>query len=116
MVVVLMVAEKPSLAESLAKILSNGRVKSRKGLNGACSVHEYSGSFLRHQDVTFKFTSVCGHVMSVDFPGKFNNWDQVEPRELFEAPIIKKEANPSLKMPKFLETEVRMFELISDSS
>ena len=22
-------------------------------------------------------TSVCGHVMSIDFPGKFNNWDKV---------------------------------------
>ena len=21
-------------------------------------------------------TSVCGHVMSIDFPGKFNNWDK----------------------------------------
>ena len=23
-------------------------------------------------------TSVCGHVMSIDFPGKFNNWDKVK--------------------------------------
>ena len=23
-------------------------------------------------------TSVCGHVMSIDFPGKFNNWDKVD--------------------------------------
>uniref|UniRef100_A0A4W4F4F1 DNA topoisomerase n=1 Tax=Electrophorus electricus TaxID=8005 RepID=A0A4W4F4F1_ELEEL len=66
---VLMVAEKPSLAQSIAKILSKGNCSSRKGLNGACSVHEYTGSFLG-QTVRFKMTSVCGHVMSLDFIGK----------------------------------------------
>ena len=27
-------------------------------------------------------TSVCGHVMSIDFPGKFNNWDKVNITEI----------------------------------
>lgn len=46
-----------------------GSCSSRKGLNGACSVHEYTGSFMG-QNVRFKMTSVCGHVMSLDFIGK----------------------------------------------
>ena len=75
---VLMVAEKPSLAQSLAKILSNGNMNSRKGMNGACSVHEYAGKF-NGDNVKFKMTSVCGHVMGVDFIGKYNNWDKVDP-------------------------------------
>lgn len=54
---ILMVAEKPSLAESIAKILSNGRLKSRKGLNNACSVHEFRGPFNGMRDCFFKFTS-----------------------------------------------------------
>uniref|UniRef100_A0AAR2M594 DNA topoisomerase n=1 Tax=Pygocentrus nattereri TaxID=42514 RepID=A0AAR2M594_PYGNA len=66
---VLMVAEKPSLAQSIAKILSKGNCSSRKGLNGACSVHDYTGSFMG-QNVRFKMTSVCGHVMSLDFTAK----------------------------------------------
>lgn len=41
---------------------------SRKGLNGACSVHEYTGSFVG-QSSRFKMTSVCGHVMTLDFIG-----------------------------------------------
>lgn len=50
---VLMVAEKPQLAQSLAKILSQGSLRSRRGMNGACSVHEYTGTF-RGQQAKFK--------------------------------------------------------------
>ncbi|NXA65859.1 TOP3B topoisomerase, partial [Mohoua ochrocephala] len=104
---VLMVAEKPSLAQSIAKILSRGNMSSRKGLNGACSVHEYTGSFLG-QSAHFKMTSVCGHVMTLDFIGKYNSWDKVDPAELFsKAPTEKKEANPKLTMVKFLQVEGR---------
>ena len=78
MVIALMVAEKPSLALSLAKILSNGNVSSRKGSNGACSIHEWNGK-LHGENVLFRMTSVCGHVMSCDFPPKYNNWDKVDP-------------------------------------
>ena len=75
-----MVAEKPSLAQSIAKILSNGNMTSRKGSNGACSVHEYRAKFAPINDtVLFKMTSVCGHVFGLDFIGKYNNWDKVDP-------------------------------------
>lgn len=103
---VFMVAEKPSLAQSLAEILSNKKCSSRKGFNGACSVHEWTGSF-HSQSVRFKMTSVCGHVMSLDFPGKYNNWDRVDPAELFRCPTEKKEATAKLKMPEFLSKEAR---------
>uniref|UniRef100_A0A9L0S6Y5 DNA topoisomerase n=1 Tax=Equus caballus TaxID=9796 RepID=A0A9L0S6Y5_HORSE len=104
---VLMVAEKPSLAQSIAKILSRGSMSSHKGLNGTCSVHEYTGTFAG-QAVRFKMTSVCGHVMTLDFLGKYNKWDKVDPAELFsQAPTEKKEANPKLNMVKFLQVEGR---------
>jgi hypothetical protein len=28
-------------------------------------------------------TSVCGHVMNLDFIGKYNNWDRVDPVSCF---------------------------------
>ena len=104
---VLMVAEKPSLAESLARILSNGKSRSRKGVSGSCPVHEFRGPFIHERDVLFKFTSVCGHLTSVDFPAKFNNWDKVDPFELFEAEIVHKEATPGLRLMKHLEVEAK---------
>lgn len=78
MEVVFMVAEKPSLAEALAKLMSRGSHNSHRGSNGACSIHEWNGIF-RDRPARFKMTSVCGHVMTLDFFGKFNNWEAVDP-------------------------------------
>ncbi len=102
-----MVAEKPSLAQSIAKILSNNQTVSRKGFNNACSIHEWSGKFMNYGNCKFRMTSVCGHVMSLDFHSKYNSWDKVDPSELFNAETLKKEATPNLKMPAFLEKEAR---------
>jgi hypothetical protein len=55
---VVMVAEKPSIAEVLARSLSGGR--SFKG-DSRIPLHEYRGSFLG-QDAAFSVTSVMGHV------------------------------------------------------
>ncbi len=76
--IVFMVAEKPSLAQSISKILSNNQAMSRKGSNGACSVHEWNGKFMNY-GCKFRMTSVCGHVMSLDFNSQYNNWDKVDP-------------------------------------
>jgi DNA topoisomerase III len=74
------------------------------GLNNACSVHEWNGQF-KNESVKFKMTSVCGHVMSLDFTSKYNSWDKVDPVELFSCPTEKKEATAKLRMPAFLSQE-----------
>ena len=100
---VLMIAEKPSLAQSLAQILSYGNMTTRK--NAACPVHEYRGTFLG-QNVSFKFTSVCGHVYTADFERRFKNWDKSDPVDLYSAKIVRVEANPKMKLVNFLQKEV----------
>uniref|UniRef100_A0A914WQU9 DNA topoisomerase n=1 Tax=Plectus sambesii TaxID=2011161 RepID=A0A914WQU9_9BILA len=104
---VLMVAEKPMLADSIAKLLSDGRATKRKGWNGACSVSEYTASFLNYSSARFKVTSTCGHVMSIDFPPKYNNWERVDPVELFSAPTTKVEATAKLRMNDYLASEAK---------
>ena len=84
----LMVAEKPSLAKSLAELLSHKKCNRRKSMCNACDVYEFYGmfpaggdSFGRRRDLEahFKMTSVCGHVMGLDFLSRYNNWDAVDP-------------------------------------
>lgn len=53
-------------------------IKKNLGLNGSCSIHEWVGQF-RSENINFKMTSVFGHVMTLDFIGKYNNWDKVDP-------------------------------------
>jgi len=52
-------------------------------------------------------TSVRGHVMSLDFVGKYNNWDSIDPVELFTCRTEKKEAAPKQKMAAFLSHEAK---------
>lgn len=87
-----------NVAQEKVFLVKNFFLRLFSGWNGACSISEFSGSFMGCQ-MNFKVTSTCGHVMGVDFPSKYNNWDRVDPIELFSCSIEKKEANPKLKMP-----------------
>ena len=85
-----MVAEKPSIAKSISESLGKN-VSSRKGVSKICTVYEFEGSFFG-DSVTFVVTSVCGHIFSTDFPRQYNNWDSVEPVELYDIDTIKVES------------------------
>ncbi|KAL7673657.1 hypothetical protein ACOME3_008510 [Neoechinorhynchus agilis] len=106
---VFMIAEKPSLAESISRILSHGNCK--KARSNPNPVFEWMGdgsnSCGLHGQCLFRMTSVCGHVMSVDFISKYNQWEKVDPCELLlkSAHIVKREANPKLQIPKMIQRE-----------
>lgn len=68
--IVVMVAEKPSIALSIATALSGGKFERRSGPAKHCPIFVYSGVFKGHK-ATFKVTSVAGHIFSRDFPTKF---------------------------------------------
>jgi DNA topoisomerase-3 len=65
---------------------------------GFLDVHEWNGTFMG-QPAHFKMTSVIGHVYSLDFPSKFQNWETTDPASLFDAPTLKTEANPKAIFP-----------------
>lgn len=100
---VLMVAEKPSIATSVASILSSGRAVVKRSY---LDVHEFNGNF-KGIPARYKVTSVIGHVFSVDFPPRFQNWETTDPKDLFQAPVIKSEANPKAHVCKHLQQEAR---------
>ena len=85
--VVLMVCEKPSIAESISKALSHGHFSTRKSRN--LTVHEFDAPFRTNPRCTYKVLGLFGHIFSTDFPAKYNNWSAIEPKELFDAPVVK---------------------------
>ena len=80
-----MVAEKPSMAASIASFLSDGSFSTRS--DGACPTHEFAGSF-QGRRVTMRVTAVKGHVYNLDFDEAYQNWD-MDPEVLFSATTIK---------------------------
>ena len=76
---IFMVAEKPSLALSISQILSNGQLSSKKGFNNVCSIHEWTGRFQSNPSARLRMTSVAGHIFGIDFIPQYNNWDKVDP-------------------------------------
>jgi len=89
-IIVLHVAEKPSIAQAITRGLcgSNEVHTTGKGL----PVHEFPLPFPKAPKASsclHRVTSVAGHVFSVDFPSSYQSWDQVDPAALFEAPIQK---------------------------
>ena len=98
---VVCVAEKPSLAASIAGFLSDGKHLTRKS---NLDVHE----FVRTHDgrpCDFRVTAVTGHVLTIDFPQRFQSWD-LDPSSLFDAPVVKKETKGS-RVVEHLEREAR---------
>lgn len=110
-ITVLHVAEKPSIAQSIAKGLAAGdvTVTSRK-----LPVHTFTNpAFPKAPHATrckHKVTSVAGHVFSIDFPPQFQSWDSVDPAELFHAPTVRKPCQGSVV--KHLQDEARGVDFI----
>ena len=108
-ITILHVAEKPSIASSVAKALSSRGAQNFNDYKGiGTPVHEFTSvnpafTFAPRAARTFhRVTSVTGHVYNVDFGAKYQSWDSVDPQELYSAPIVRKPCRGS--MVKHLET------------
>jgi len=66
----MMVAEKPSIALSIAEALSGGKFSKKSGYSKSLPIYVFSGHFKGHR-ANFKVTSVAGHVYNRDFPTQF---------------------------------------------
>jgi DNA topoisomerase-3 len=84
--VVMMVAEKPSICNSIAVALSGG-LEHCNSRGRTPPVHEFPGTFLGKKCL-YRVTSVTGHVFSTDFPKEYQDWESIAPSELFQAPVL----------------------------
>ncbi|KAL7411436.1 DNA topoisomerase [Mrakia frigida] len=86
---VLCVAEKPSIAKEIARILGNGKAKIAETGNKYIRNYTFNYSLSdTSPPVHFTVTSVLGHLTQHDFPATFG-WNKCPPIRLFDAEISK---------------------------
>jgi DNA topoisomerase-1 len=79
----LIVSEKDKTAKRIATILSNGKVKEEKTFKVPVYIFKD-----KNKEET-KCIGLKGHILKVDYPEKYNNWQETDPIELVHAEIIK---------------------------
>ena len=107
--IIVHVAEKPSVAKTLGEILSQGcRVESRAGLSIYNRIYCFSGSdlggALGGRGAQHRVTSVTGHLKELDFVAPYTKWGSCTPGALFTAPVAL--TVPASKEP--LERQLKM--------
>ena len=111
---ILNVAEKPSVAKEVSKVLCGNRgggVTSRAGVSEYNRIFEFMNPFPinnRH-NCAMKFTSVLGHLMNYDFiEQEYKSWERSDMRDLFGRARIAKSVPENMKKVKAnLEREAR---------
>ncbi|KAK4567071.1 hypothetical protein RGQ29_003062 [Quercus rubra] len=105
---VLHVAEKPSVAKSVATILSrnNGGLRTREGRSRYNKIFEFSYS-INGRPCHMLVTSVTGHLMELEFQDRYRKWHSCDPADLFHAPVHKFVPEDKLDIKRTLEEEAR---------
>ena len=98
---ILMIAEKPSIARAMCEVLSNNKYKNHKTGRGKCLL-TFDGYF-HGIKARFTVSAVAGHVYTSDFLREHNNWDAIDPVELYDVPIVKLDAMRKMRMPQMIQ-------------
>ena len=85
----LVICEKNISARRIAYILSDGKSKSTR--LGRIPVYEFT-----RNNESWKVVGLRGHIINLDFPKEFNNWNQVSPRNLINIEPVKKISEKSI--------------------
>ena len=104
---VLNVAEKPSVAKEISRVLSNGQARARDGLTPWNKVWEFP-YVVRGRQVSMVFTSVTGHLSNFEFDDSHKRWNGVDPRELLlNARVVKRVSEDKRKTADNVKREAR---------
>ncbi len=78
----LIITEKDKTARRIAEILSEGKYGSKK-------ISRLPVYIFKKDSREFHIIGLKGHLLKVDFPSRYQNWQKVDPKELIDAQIIK---------------------------
>ena len=84
---ILCVAEKPSIAKEISKILSGGNFSVRNSRNKYIKNYDFKYNFRQFGFCDVTMTSVVGHLTNLDFPPSYQ-WGKCVPGRLFDAEIV----------------------------
>ncbi|KAG8718055.1 DNA topoisomerase [Ceratobasidium sp. 395] len=106
---VLCVAEKPSIAKSVAQILSGGRYETR---NTQSPYHKnYDFRYAQTGD-DYTMTAVSGHLTEKDFGAALRSWHSCDPFQLFDAPIETRVSKDGERIERNLLSEARHAQML----
>uniref|UniRef100_A0A336L9Q8 DNA topoisomerase n=1 Tax=Culicoides sonorensis TaxID=179676 RepID=A0A336L9Q8_CULSO len=103
---ILNVAEKNDAAKTISNLLSRGHVNRREGFSQYNKIYEFDCR-LQNQNVKMVMTSVSGHLLGFEFSSSYRSWQSCDPKQLFDAPVMKQCPENMQKIRKTLEREVR---------
>jgi DNA topoisomerase-3 len=114
---VMNVAEKPSVAREVSKILSNGSDRKRAGKSKYNPIHEFKYTIQTSQPINgsqshqcdMVFTSVSGHLQTLDFSSEHSWSKNVDPLILLDpsTPVFKSINESQKGIADTLKTEGR---------
>ncbi|PHJ16685.1 dna topoisomerase family protein [Cystoisospora suis] len=79
---VLNVAEKPSVAKEVSALMTGGNYRNGVTQSRFNPVHQFQYR-VQERDCSMVFTSVRGHLMSLEFASGYQNWNSTPPEELY---------------------------------
>ena len=94
----LIITEKNTTARRISTILSDGKARPLSGCRNPVYVFQMNGDEVH-------CLGLKGHILKVDFPPRYQQWQEVEPRELIHADIVKVPTSKSLI--KLVQSEAR---------
>ncbi|CAK9780934.1 unnamed protein product [Cutaneotrichosporon oleaginosum] len=113
---VLCVAEKPSIAKELARILSRGHFDNRAGMHKYCRNFDFPYRLPPplgdNRDCQFTVTSVLGHLTETDFGDDFRRWSSCDPFALFDAPVETRVTSDLRQLERNLQKEARNADIL----
>lgn len=105
--VALLVAEKPSVARSIARFLSQqDRPAFRQGVSKYNPLYEFNSKF-GNRPYLFRVTSVSGHIMQYSFLQDQEQWSFDSIEDLFEAKVVRQPAEYAGKVIENLKAASR---------
>lgn len=112
MVNILSVAEKPSVAKELARIIGQGQYERKNGHSPYNHLFEIKNCRFRNQPAKMTMTSVSGHLMEDEFEANFKGWNNCLPVDLFTAPIEKTVKKENSGIEKTLKQEAKKNDIL----